>query len=488
MLTKRALIVDDSKSARAFLSRILTRYEIEVDTAESAEQAIEYLAGQRPDVIFMDHLMPGMDGFQAVQIIKNNPRTATIPIMMYTSQEGELYVGQARALGAIGVLPKQIQPADVSKVLYQLKLIPDRRTEEQRAFEAVLPGSTAAAPAPAAGPAPVAKPPAAAPPAAVGQGAATGQGTAAAPAMASVAAAPVAASPAMPLPGTTELRTMIEAIVREHTSASRHSITAHFDEQAARLIQDLRSTVQEALPAAAPIIEPAAPRPWGWVAAVLALLGAGVLGALLWREVEAGRTQAAQLAATSAQVEQLAAKVATFEAAEAARAEEIASGVLASQTLAEAGLLARALVPYGEVPLADDRLTVVRDALAKLAAGNFHGVVEVLTYPGRFCLVGNATEGYSLAPDDTPVARCDLIGNPALDGTRPAQRESLAFANLVAESRRESAGAIDVRVLAGDPNDTAIAYPTVAAGLTAADWNRAGYANNRVELRARSAP
>lgn len=486
MLTKRALIVDDSKSARAFLSRILTRYEIEVDTAESAEQAIEYLAGQRPDVIFMDHLMPGMDGFQAVQIIKNNPRTATIPIMMYTSQEGELYVGQARALGAIGVLPKQIQPADVSKVLYQLKLIPDRRIEEQRAFEAVLPGSTAAAPAPAAGPAPVAKPPAAAPPAAAGHGAAAAPGMA--PCAPGAAAAPSAASSAISLPGTAELRTMIEAIVREHTSASRHSITAHFDEQAARLIQDLRSTVQEALPAAAPVIEPAAPRPWGWVVAVLALLGAGVLGALLWREVEAGRALAAQLAATSAQVEQLAAKVATFEAAEAARAEEIASGVLASQTLAEAGLLARALVPYGEVPLANDRLTVVRDALAKLAAGNFHGVVEVLTYPGRFCLVGNAAEGYSLAPDDTPVARCDLIGNPALDGTRPAQRESLAFANLVAESRRESAGAIDVRVLAGDPNDTAIAYPTVAAGLTAADWNRAGYANNRVELRARSAP
>src|SRR5690606_17138737 len=112
--------------------------------AESAEQAIEYLGGQRPDVIFMDHLMPGMDGFQAVQVIKNNPRTATIPIMMYTSQEGELYVGQARALGAIGVLPKQIQPTDVSKVLYQLKLIPDRRSDEQGGFEPVLPGQQAA--------------------------------------------------------------------------------------------------------------------------------------------------------------------------------------------------------------------------------------------------------------------------------------------------------------------------------------------------------
>ena len=134
MSAKRALVVDDSKSARAFLARMLERYDIEVDTAESAEQAIDFLTRERPDVIFMDHLMPGMDGFQAVQTIKNNPQTATIPIMMYTSQEGELYLGQARALGAIGVLPKQIKPTDVSKVLYDLKLVADRRTGEGSAF------------------------------------------------------------------------------------------------------------------------------------------------------------------------------------------------------------------------------------------------------------------------------------------------------------------------------------------------------------------
>src|SRR6202167_2053238 len=122
-MARRALVVDDSKSARAFLTRILERYELAVDGVETAEQAIEYLTVQRPDVIFMDHLMPGMDGFQAVQAIKNNPRTATIPIMMYTSQEGELYLSQARALGAVGVLPKQIKHADVHKALEQLHLI-----------------------------------------------------------------------------------------------------------------------------------------------------------------------------------------------------------------------------------------------------------------------------------------------------------------------------------------------------------------------------
>src|SRR6202790_2558864 len=134
MTARRALGVDDSRSARAFLPRVLERYALAVDGVESAEQAIEYLTIQRPDVIFMDHLMPGMDGLQAVQAIKNDPRTATIPIMMYTSQEGELYLGQARALGAVGVLPKQIKPTDVSKVLYQLHLVPDRRTGEQSTF------------------------------------------------------------------------------------------------------------------------------------------------------------------------------------------------------------------------------------------------------------------------------------------------------------------------------------------------------------------
>ena len=140
MGAKRALIVDDSKSARVFLARVLENYDIDVDSAESAEAAIEYLTSNRPDVIFMDHLMPGMDGFQAVQAIKNDPRTATIPIMMYTSQEGELYLGQARALGAVGVLPKQIKPTDVSKV--SVRVAPGAGSTQSRAgqLHAAQPG------------------------------------------------------------------------------------------------------------------------------------------------------------------------------------------------------------------------------------------------------------------------------------------------------------------------------------------------------------
>ena len=105
-MRKTALVVDDSKTARNVLKKILETHDLDVDTAESAEDAIEYLSESRPDIIFMDHEMPGMDGLEAVSAIKDNPATATIPIMMYTAQQGELYVGQALALGALGVLRK----------------------------------------------------------------------------------------------------------------------------------------------------------------------------------------------------------------------------------------------------------------------------------------------------------------------------------------------------------------------------------------------
>jgi CheY-like chemotaxis protein len=127
MARYRALIVDDSKSARQSLAKLLERHDLAVEFAESGEAALDFLKTQLVDVIFMDHTMPGMNGLEAVTAIKGNPRTATIPVMMYTTKEGEVYVGQARALGAIGVLPKQVQPGVLFDMLCQLDLVVDRR-------------------------------------------------------------------------------------------------------------------------------------------------------------------------------------------------------------------------------------------------------------------------------------------------------------------------------------------------------------------------
>ncbi|MGW8370006.1 MAG: response regulator [Gammaproteobacteria bacterium] len=120
---KTALIIDDSRLARAVLRKTLVGFGIEVDEVPSAEAAIEYLKVDSPDVIFLDHMMPGMDGFDTLSALKANPSTATIPVLMYTSQEGQFYTSQARALGAIDVLSKDLAPADVERLLRSHHLI-----------------------------------------------------------------------------------------------------------------------------------------------------------------------------------------------------------------------------------------------------------------------------------------------------------------------------------------------------------------------------
>ena len=128
MHIKHALIVDDSKSARFSLKKLLQKQDITADFAESAGDALNYLEGNCPDVIFMDHLMPGMDGFEATKAIKSNSNTKNIPIIMCTSKEGSEYAEQAMAIGAVGILPKPAPSATLTAVLGQLKAI--AKTEE----------------------------------------------------------------------------------------------------------------------------------------------------------------------------------------------------------------------------------------------------------------------------------------------------------------------------------------------------------------------
>ncbi|MDJ0806026.1 MAG: response regulator [Gammaproteobacteria bacterium] len=128
MTRKCALIVDDSKTARQVLAKKLEAFQIDVETVESAATAIDYLYGNTPDAVFMDYEMPGMDGFQALKVIKSNPKTATIPVMMYTSKEGGIALSQARALGAIGVLPKKMEAEGLEAIVEQLHLLPHQHS------------------------------------------------------------------------------------------------------------------------------------------------------------------------------------------------------------------------------------------------------------------------------------------------------------------------------------------------------------------------
>jgi hypothetical protein len=142
-------------------------------------------------------------------------------------------------------------------------------------------------------------------------------------------------------------------------------------------------------------------------------------------------------------------------------------------------------VPYGAEPLSGARLDAIRQQLYRLARQKVTGVVDIRTYAGRFCLVGSTIEGFSPAPEELPLTRCDLIGNPSEDAQASTQRPPLALANVIAEIHSLTHGTLDPQVSAGDPANVLAPYPPPTAYLIAGEWNRAASANNRVEIRVR---
>lgn len=119
-MIKTALVVDDSKSARFALRKFLEGFNYKVNTADSAADAYRQLAGPLPDVVFLDHVMPGVDGFEALKVIRADPVTATLPVVICSSNEGEDFVHQAKLRGATDVLQKPPSAEQIAGVLANL--------------------------------------------------------------------------------------------------------------------------------------------------------------------------------------------------------------------------------------------------------------------------------------------------------------------------------------------------------------------------------
>jgi CheY-like chemotaxis protein len=462
---KRALIVDDSRSARVILSRMLEQHGLAVDTAESAEQALEYLRQNRPDVIFMDHLMPGMDGFQAVQAIKGEPQTATIPLMMYTSQEGELYVSQARALGAVGVLPKTVRPVDVARVLYQLHLLPDRRQQRSPLFDAAAAARAAAGEAEPA----------------------YSEGIALAEHSATGTQAALALPPAALAELQGSLRHSLQQVVKDQLAEQRRFTLATFEAFARRMSGEIKEGIAKAPPppAAESLLPEPVPTPWWPVAltALLAAVPAVILGYLYWQSTERNLTLARELAESSAAVAAAAAAIPVAPAPLAPPAPAPTVAAEPAVPTAAAAPLAVEFVPYGEAPLAGNRLERLRALAATLEGDGFTGRIVVEAFTGDFCLSSSVSGGFEPAEANLPTKDCELVGNPFDDGLSPAQRQSLDFANFVATLGQRTEGAIVVES-ASSGRRSPVLYPEQGESSTAGDWNAVAAQNNRVEFRA----
>ena len=89
MSIQKILLVDDSKTELHVLSELLGKRGFSVRTAENGEEAMRRLGEETPDLILMDVVMPGQNGFQLTRAITRDPRFAQVPVIMCTSKNQE---------------------------------------------------------------------------------------------------------------------------------------------------------------------------------------------------------------------------------------------------------------------------------------------------------------------------------------------------------------------------------------------------------------
>jgi hypothetical protein len=374
---------------------------------------------------------------------------------MYTSQEGERYLLEAQKVGALGVLSKTLKPSDVSRALYELNLLPDRRelqapaptnsarTQTRTAFVPAAPANSPIAPP--------ARP------------------------MQVEIGAPLAAPATAAKINSQELRAAVTTLVNEQHAELQQLLQSALDAMSNRLSAELRATAQQVALSAVARDTPESPGTRGWFAAALilvALIPTAVIAALYWRTLNDNQAQLEQSTSRLAmvvtdqqtQIEQLRAELRKRQ-----EAVGESSGVSASDGYG--------VVPYGELPLANARVQRLQTMLDRLKAEGFRGKLRVSSFAGDFCLTGNAINGYRLAQDELPARSCDLIGNPFDDGLTAAQRQSPEFANAIAAT----GGKLRIEVFT-EGRKPAVAYPAQSDKLTAGEWNRVASRNNRVEF------
>ncbi|MBB1599262.1 response regulator transcription factor [Variovorax sp. UMC13] len=109
----KVLVVDDSKTELFFLSDLLQKNGFSVKTAENADDAMRRIEEERPDLILMDVVMPGQNGFQLTRAIARNPQYANVPIILCTSKNQETDRVWGMRQGARDYIVKPVNAAEL---------------------------------------------------------------------------------------------------------------------------------------------------------------------------------------------------------------------------------------------------------------------------------------------------------------------------------------------------------------------------------------
>ena len=114
-LHQSVLIVDDESMARTLLRLMLVRAGFNVSEAEDGYDALEKVRKNRPDIILLDVMMPGMDGFTVCETLRSNPDTLSLPIIMLSAKTDLDSINKGLRAGATVYLTKPISPEDLTR-------------------------------------------------------------------------------------------------------------------------------------------------------------------------------------------------------------------------------------------------------------------------------------------------------------------------------------------------------------------------------------
>jgi twitching motility two-component system response regulator PilH len=118
MPIQKILLVDDSKTELHYLSELLVKRGFTVRTAENADDAMRRLGEEKPDLILMDVVMPGQNGFQLTRAITRDPRFLDVPVIMCTSKSLETDKVWGMRQGARDYV---VKPVDADELLSKIR-------------------------------------------------------------------------------------------------------------------------------------------------------------------------------------------------------------------------------------------------------------------------------------------------------------------------------------------------------------------------------
>ena len=112
-LQKKVLVVDDEPDVLDFTRLVLRKAGIMVITARDAQECLSKLEFEKTDLILLDVIMPGMNGYELCKKLKENPKTKDIPVALHTVLDRPQDREQAREVGADGFLSKPMTAEDI---------------------------------------------------------------------------------------------------------------------------------------------------------------------------------------------------------------------------------------------------------------------------------------------------------------------------------------------------------------------------------------